>query len=168
MKSPLIGLKSPGKNLVIENVDCPDDVWRLCIVRGYRGPQDYDEIVVMLGYLEEPENLLRVEVAEKILAALDSGPTEMAFWRYSTGSMMSFRGGAITKRHATGRVETEEYGPGNTFTPVIVRPIAEGRAVLAAIKQVENRCEEAMNRLRRDAELEIGRLMGVPVHEVES
>jgi hypothetical protein len=66
-------LKSASGRLTLAHIDCPDDIWRVAIVKGYRDPQDYDEILCTLGTSGEWDCFgLTIEQAQKVLDALDT------------------------------------------------------------------------------------------------
>jgi hypothetical protein len=56
-----------------------------------------------------------------------------AFWRYDH-SYPYILGGSVTKMYSDGRVETKEYGPGTSFMPIKLLPLAQGKVLMKKIK----------------------------------
>lgn len=64
------------------------------------------------------------------------GPVgQYAFWNYDHFPYLL--GGQITKIREGGAVQTVEYGQGNWFHPVTIRPLAKGKAIMAKLKELE-------------------------------
>ena len=59
-----------------------------------------------------------------------------ALWKYDLFPYLL--GGTVTKLHDNGIIETEEYGMGNCFKPVIILPVNEGRRILNQLDKIRD------------------------------
>ena len=60
---------------------------------------------------------------------------QFAFWKYDR--VPFWRGGEITKVNKAGQVCTVEYGENNWFSPVLILPLARGRALASQLYIIE-------------------------------
>src|SRR5215208_5186423 len=86
----------------------------------------------------------RINPMKKTTSAIDL----YAFWRYD--SFPFVLGGPVTRMDEEGRVETENYGAGNWFTPARLLPRAAGEKLHGELKLLEAQHGEA--RKKFDAE----------------
>lgn len=70
-----------------------------------------------------------------------TAPELYAFWRYDQFPFVL--GGPVTRMDEDGRVETENYGTGNWFTPSKLLPRATGEKLHGELKLLEAQYREA-------------------------
>lgn len=79
---------------------------------------------------------------------ITNAPGLYAFWRYDQFPFML--GGPVTGMDEEGRVETENYGAGNWFTPARLLPRAVGERLHGELKLLKAQHDEAKEKF--DAE----------------
>lgn len=72
-----------------------------------------------------------------------AAPSLYAFWHYDQYPYVC--GGPITKMSNTGIVETRNYGPGFTFKPFLVLPLAAGEAKMAELQNLSTGYRRALH-----------------------
>ncbi len=58
-------------------------------------------------------------------------------------------GGPITKMNKSGSVETENYGKGFYFNPLLILPLEEGKELLSKLKVLEKEYDSAKKSLHK-------------------